>query len=456
MSRSKLHSWIAGIAGKIARFLLKIKKFLRSKPVTSGTPGTLNSGTNNLDDDLSYEEYAGKIAGLDDVIVTLGIHKRSSASHKYMYEMGRRDGSLGVVLHNLVEIARANARELFRHIYVILKGKLAALKAGYDAAAIVKEYDETLYKREQAYYDYVKYQYRFFPRSHSFFLFLLYLVFAVALIIADMPLALTLIQNGFNLAGGADRETFPFLFKDNFWQIIAANWETTITAVGIALCTIYIKIYYDEFVGTPYANKLMTFKRFLIENGIEHLEDTEINIKKEHNKKEKWKTGLFIFTIASIVILAIFRLQTTIAINEAFTINFFSGAAFIAITILFPLIGGICLSYSLNNIQNLTRLWAAKGKCKKSRRKWIRSVRAFTIAEKNYNDLIAADRRLGDEERLVEEYKAYLIAFYERGYAIGGMQPEKYTRGEDFFTKILEWRNIAISRKINNHIGNLN
>ncbi|WP_315823901.1 hypothetical protein [Paraflavitalea speifideaquila] len=72
-----------------------------------------------------------------------------------------------------------------------------------------------------------------------------------------------------------------------------ANWETVFTATGIALCTIYIKIYYDEFVGTPYANRLMTFKRFLSENGFDSKDD-EKSVLKEHRMKGILKTVVFL------------------------------------------------------------------------------------------------------------------------------------------------------------------
>jgi hypothetical protein len=450
MIKEQERSWHSRVSDALGSFTTWLKKSLKRKggrkPIDE--EATKKPG---LDEDSSFSDYVRAIDELDDVIVKLGVHKRIAASQEYMYEMGRRDGALGVTLDNLLNIARANALELFRHIYVIIRGQLGTLKAEFEVAKNIQEHDETLYKREKAYYDYAKYQYRFFPRSHSLFLFALYLVLAVALIVADIPLALRLIQKGFDLESPGDSELqFPNLFLGNFRQILFANWETVFTAVGIALCTIYIKIYYDEFVGTPYANRLMTFKRFLSENGFTAKED-EKSVLKEHRMKGVLKTVLFFITILSIVALSLFRLQT--AAKDHFEVTFFSGAAFVAITLLFPLIGGICLSHSLNNSQNLIRLWFAKYDSKWRRRQWIRSVAKFTIVERRYYDLVAADEKLISDGLFVEDYKDYLVAFYERGYAIGGMQPDKYAGGEDFFNKILEWRSVAVSRKINVHIG---
>jgi hypothetical protein len=454
MTKSKLQTWLSDVRSRIAKVLSWTRAKFKSTPaLTNAQPGTAAAKKEGLDDEEFYEIYLRKLSGMDDIVVKMGLYERLGASLKYFYEMGRRDGALGIRLNSFADIAKSNAYEIFQHIYVVLKGKLAALKAEFDAVSSMKQSDESAYLREQAYYDYAKYQYRFFPRSHSIGLFLLYFLVAVLLIFADIPLAIELIRQGFNLPGGEFRN----LFLGNFRKTIAENWEIFLTSFGISLCTVYIKIYYDEIVGTPFANRFMTFKQFLAENNIQSPAD-KAEVEKEHRRKFRWKTAFFVVTLLSIVALALFRLETAGNIKNSehsFDVNVFSAIAFIAITILFPLIGGICLSYSLNNLQNRMRLWRARSKSRNARRRWVQAVRTTTTIEKNYRDMAAAEERLSDEPKQVEEYRIYLLASYERGYAIGGMQPQKYMKGEDFFTKILEWRNIAVSRKINSHIGNL-
>jgi hypothetical protein len=434
-----------------------------SRTVDSTTEADTTHSANlvgGLDTNDPYDQYNAQVSQLNDVVVKLGLHQRISASHQYMYEMGRRDGALGVRLTNITNIAKATAQEMFRHIYVVLQGSLAALLAEQKTRHKIVDYDNLCHQRNQAYHDYVQYQYRFFPRSYSWWLGGFYAIVALALILADIPLALKLIQEGFNIAGGgAAHETIPHLFTGNFWRIIALNWETFTTAMGISLCTVYIKIYYDEFIGTPYANKTMTFTRFAEENKMEGdlLEDETAQkaIKLEYRNKRWWKTGLAAFTVAAIVILALFRLQTAHKSGD-FDLTTISAAAFVTITILFPIIGGICLSHALSNFQNRRRLARASRNCNQSMQVYLKAVENYTIAEKNYADLKAASDRLCDEERMVGEYLDYLIAFYQRGFATGGMQPDKYAKGEDFYRKILEWRNIAVSQKINHHISQPN
>jgi hypothetical protein len=450
-----LHLWGANIKKKIDQAANWLKEKVRRKPATTTPANTTATKKVELDEDEYHDVYLKKLSGLDDVVVKLKLYERLGASLKYFYEMGRRDGALGIRLQKINNLAKSNAKEIFEHIYVVLNGKLAALQAEFDAVTDMKKNDEKSYKNEQAYYDYVKYQYRFFPRSHSILLFFLYAIVAFALILADIPLAIGLIREGFNLPGGED---LAALFRGDFWKTIGDSWEICLTSLGISLCTIYIKIYYDEFVGTPFASRFMTFRQFLAENDINASEDI-VAVNKEHRRKVLWKTLFFFFTLLSILALALFRLSTAAKMKAAgsggFEIDFFSGSAFVFITILFPLIGGICLSYALNNLQNRTRLWRARIQNKIARKRWLRTIGTATVVERNYNDMVAAHKRLSDETNQVKEYEMYLLASYERGYAIGGMQPQKYVQGEDFFTKIYEWRNLAISRKINHHICHL-
>ena len=255
-----------------------------------------------LDHDGPYEEYSGKIKALDDIIVKLGVHERVGAAHQYMYEMGRRDGALGIRLPNLPEIGLSIAQELLRHINVMLRGRLGKLNAEVSAAQNILQNQQNAYNREQAYYDYIQYQYRFFPRNYSYLLFVIYMVFGIGLIFADIPLAFELIKIGFGLPIPPDELSFIHLFdKGMFWAVLSANWETVITALGIAFCTIYIKIYYDEFVGTPYANRVMTFRKFMEENGFEQPHESKEEIIREHNRKNSVKTALVIITLIAII-----------------------------------------------------------------------------------------------------------------------------------------------------------
>jgi hypothetical protein len=445
--------WGRKIWNGVLAFLLKIKKLFARNVTTPPLPTIEPVNSDGLDDDQPYNEYSEAIGKIENVIVRTGLHKHIVASHKYLYELGRRDGALGIQM-NITDIARASVQSMFRHIYVVLKGKIGALKAKLELEENIMLDNEKLYAQELSHYDYLKYQYRFFPKNHSFLLFLIYTVVALALIIADMPLALDLIQKGFNFPG----EGYEHLFQPGkFLTVLKENWETSVTALGVALCTVYIKICYDEFIGTPYANKLMTSKMFLKENNIEADGEHSDRIAKENNLKNTIKVIILLITITAILFLAFFRIETAKEYNnENFSDTPWAHIAFVSITLLFPIVGGICLSYALNNLQNLLRYKRSKRQYESSRTQLLNAVEICALSRTNYEDISAAVEILIDENGVVEEYKNHLMAFYNRGYAIGAMQPEKYTKNEDFYTKIHEWRNIAITRKINHHIGKLN
>lgn len=403
-----------------------------------------------LDTDDPYEGYTASIGRLNDIVVKLGLHERMSASQKYMYEMGRRDGALGIKM-DITGIARTTSHDTLRHISVILKGQISALTSRLAFVEKIMKDDEKTYQLEQKHYDHAKYQYRFFPKHHSILLFLIYSVVAIVLVAADLPLALKLIQNGFDLEGPGFEELFT---TGNFWNVIAANWETTVTATGIAFCTVYIKIFYDEFVGTPFGNKFMMHRRFYEENEIDHSHNEAAEIRKESKFKRVMKIILLGITLIAILVLAFFRLETAAQSGEALTPA--ACIAFVFITLLFPVIGGVCLSYALSNLQNRKRLLEIKFRYASSRRRMFQSVEQYMAVRRSQEDLLAASERLGDEQKIVNEYMDYLTAYYKRGYAIGGMQPTKYATDEDFYTRILEWRDVAVSRKISYNIEKFN
>jgi hypothetical protein len=447
----------AGFGQKILNAVKSFWARLNGLPAQSSAvpniPQTEAIDKPSLDEDRPYDEYVTKISGMDDIIVRMGLHERISASHKYMYEMGRRDGALGIKM-NITGIAAASAQAMFRHIYVILTGKIGSLKVRLESEQKIMQKEEVFYNRDQLYYDYLKYQYRLFPKSHSLLLFAIYSVVAIALIIADMPLALDLIRKGFDLPGSGYENLF---IEGQFWSTIAGNWETSLTALGVTLCTVYVKIFYDEFVGTPYGNKLMMSEKFIEENAIEGSEKNLSIVKQEHMFKALIKVIIFLGTLLAILFLAEFRYETAKMYDmENFNATPIKHGAFVAITLLFPVIGGICLSYALNNLQNRLRYARSERKYLASKNILLKAVESYTTAKSNYEDITSAAEILNDEIRMVEEYRNQLLAFYHRGYAIGSMQPEKYARDENFFDKIQEWRNIAIARKINHHIGKLN
>lgn len=435
------------IKSLIVRIFTRPKVEAASTPISTGDPK--NVDTVMEDGDTFDDDYSEKLNGLDDIVAGLGVHRRMTASNRQLFNMGKRDGAAGIRT-DIGNIARCTARLMFQQLFVLVKGRLGALDAQLQSEKNIMEVEEKLYRNEQAYHDYITYQYRFFPRNYSFLLAGIYFVVAFLLIVADLPLALKLIQKGFDIEGPGFGDLFV---QGEFWSTLAANWETGITALGIALCTVYIKIFYDEYVGTPYGNKLMSNKKFIDENGFQH-DDEEMSRQVSQESKGKFavKVLLVTATIVCIVILALFRNETNTP--DQGPPKMYAMMAFLAITILFPVIGGVCLSYSLNNLQNRLRLIRAKRICEKRLQRLKEKVQQYTLTKSNHEDLAAAVERLGNEQEMIEEYKDYLLAYYRRGYALGAQQPDNHVKEQDFFNRVEHWRNLLLSKAINQSTNN--
>src|SRR5262249_35965970 len=117
------------------------------------------------------------------------------------------------------------------------------------------------YKTKNAYYEKLNRAYQYNHRQFSLLLGFIYGFFALVLVLADIPLALELTKLGFNLKAdpnNAISDLFVFNAPEGFFfhtiKILSANWEVVLFATGVAFCTIYIKIFYDDFVGVPLEN----------------------------------------------------------------------------------------------------------------------------------------------------------------------------------------------------------
>ena len=84
---------------------------------------------------------------------------------------------------------------------------------------------------------------------------------ALVLVLADIPLALELTRRGFNLKSDPNNAISDLFlattqdgFVSHFFRVLTSNWEVVVFATGVAFCTIYIKIFYDDFIGVPLEN----------------------------------------------------------------------------------------------------------------------------------------------------------------------------------------------------------
>ncbi|MEL6257128.1 MAG: hypothetical protein AAFR87_34355, partial [Bacteroidota bacterium] len=215
---------------------------------------------------------------------------------------GLRDGQLGLSgkyirskAMNRVNFIKALIEEKYRSLQAALESRKNRVEAKKERAK------KTLEKHESFLNDAFDNQYKY-----SFVLGALYLIIAIFLILADIPLALKLTQIGFDLDLPAENDTQAQLI--NFFQepiyVFVMNWEVFILAMGLAFCTIFIKSYYDEHVA-PSPKKRLRYKRAGVS------EEEYLDKKKEFDKliKNRFRvqSAILFILVITIFSLGIFR-----------------------------------------------------------------------------------------------------------------------------------------------------
>ena len=304
----------------------------------------------------------------------------------YFIQEGYNDGLLGKSQTGIKSIILGNTQSLQNKLIEVADVNIQMAQAQVDMRQESVANAEERFQNQKEYQDLLDKEYKKDTAKFSFSLGVVYLFIAFVLILSDIPLALKLTQQGFDLDMDANHPVQALFERP--WEVFQGNWEVFLLAIGIALCSVFVKIYYDEFISRPVDKVIDELKRW---RGLEAEEDRNSALMLKR-RRYRIKTGLLVFSMLSIALLGIFRFQTVIQIEkEKRTIQGVSsnmefdfldeGGApaaesslpeasmgyhvtslltFIFITLLFPLIGGVCASMGLNTIFNSRALKQAK------------------------------------------------------------------------------------------------
>ena len=363
-----------------------------------------------------------------------GVEASFMHSAVFMMEAGISDGVYGnrAARQNEVNVlAQSRAQKLCDLANAALKGNLAKAITEGDAAEKLmkrnKKNDDEQHRdlEKQLYYQ------RDHSRSYNWIWGALCFAAACGLAWADYPLSLKLLADGFD---------FP-----------ASDYYPT--ALGLVLCTFFIKIFFDNYIDVKYGHGLVAEKDFydmyaphpgIHENGPDQ-EEKDKN-KKELRNKRIWYTAIFIFTIGGIVVLAFFRSDALI--NKWNGSTSLRTATFLFLTIIFPVISGICLSVSLTVFENCGRFARTKKRCKKTTEDFIQSHTLYTGLKKERED-IENELNKWSHNGAVVTYTSILLAYYDNGYKRGSYEPDIAERHLDFFERVESWRDRIVTRKSN-------
>lgn len=428
-----------------------------------------------------------------------------NAAEKEMQDEGEIDGSLGFFRGKsyIQDMAEKKSRDAYHRAVCIMEASHREVEVQLNDER--RHYAEAMKTLEstQHYKEYLEHNRRYAAYSFSRAVIWIGLLVGILLMLADIPLAVELIKTGFTLKGiepdlaqaGYDpdklqalieKSDIRYLFHD-FWPVFQANWEVFVTAIGISLCTILIKLYYDEEIGTAYGAWILQKKKHLelftpygsksfsppgkqlpeaqpAEKNTEKKEkvggffegDDFNQIKRDTRKKAGFKYALLILTLITIFFIGLFRvksmklrdadqhfdirskeivadvsmsaLQADSALtSERMILNdvkdntggFVFPATFILITLLFPLISGVCLSQGITAWQNRRKLKSTNKQLKTDLGAVTQCNMTLKVVEGQYNSWQLERKEFEQKSQWLSNFVNVLGILYNKGYVLG-------------------------------------
>lgn len=392
---------------------------------------------------------------------------------KSFWEQGQRDGRKGIDPRSFFDYGKVHARGLVEQILRFLNGNKAAIEVQKSFADSKAKFERQKYERIQ---DTIHMRDRF-PNKHSRFRGWFYIVIAIVLIVADIPLSILIVKKGFEM--GKETELFNLIHPDIMSLLLA---------LGIAFVATMVKIVYDDFFG----GRLSHFATI-----IEDHQDIDHNNKKDRLRLWASYFGkkIFLLFALGLSVITIFKLGEfrfeTMKVEKVASMNAEKEASikkirrdydaitisnkqeiiikkieainnryqekensidlgkwsFILLTLSFPVIGGICLSMGLHNLENRREFKDKKKDEKKAISDWeLANQTVCTLQGKlaSLNSSLKYVEKPDFEERLF----SYFLAVYEHGYTDGYFYPDEIVGKFSYFDKALRMRNKLVARQV--------
>jgi hypothetical protein len=352
------------------------------------------------------------------------------------------------------------------------------LKSQVEILRTIKNNAERDYETKNSYYEKLKRAYQYSHRQFSLLLGVIYGFFSVVLVLADIPLALELTKRGLNLKSDPTSKISdlfaygtPEGFTYHFLKVLTVNWEVVVFATGIAFCTIYIKVFYDDFIGSPLENLIKKTSEspradyeeiFLAESQhaatgppAEDAQSAEKKTKVTDRFNRLWWVRFFVkLTVLAVLFLTIlvlgyFRYSVVLlqdqnrdpaeGVGVAATSPRVVFLTYTMLTLIFPIISGICASLSLNSFHNWSERRKAGKESSEARKAALEATREFMVQEEEEARNQGFLEWLQNPETITQ-LEHYLVDCYRTGYQFGYLYP-KWVWGGDLYTRAEALRN---------------
>ena len=262
------------------------------------------------------------------------------------------------------------------------------------------------------YFEEIRESYRSNYKKYSILLGVLYLVVSVILLFADGMLAYNIIT-----------EVFQF-----------GNVPGYVVAAGVAAVTFYVKIFYDEFIGSPLKTYAIQYPHADLRPDAENAARA-----KRIGQGRLWiKLFVLLLTLNALFWLGYLRLQVKgdVGMDELSSLPA-AMPAYLSLALLFPMVSGICASLGLDCIQNHRQYAKADEDFSKSASRMHESEIKRNEQQEQVAALQAEWEYFQPKGLFVEEVASAIWMAYSQGYEMGIAQAPEM----DLFTLAKSLRN---------------
>ncbi|WEK34953.1 MAG: hypothetical protein P0Y53_20890 [Candidatus Pseudobacter hemicellulosilyticus] len=433
------------------------------------------------------------------------IREKMVAIYRKMLKEGMHNGAQGIVVNEdtIIKRTREQAETCKDELATLIKQRLGQLEQEKKSKEI--QYQHSSEDLKTMYHDlgYLN-MIRNHAMDHQGNLSLwICVVLGIFLLIADIALALQLVQLGFSFPKPANKNyQLGNLMSHNFFNVLQQNWQVFLTAFGIAIFTIMLKIGFDRFIGPSYGAGYIRRVRFI--RWFKKVEDTNTDnqdkLLRKIRRYERVKQTVILFfvalTIGFLVLLAQFRSLSEVKaridkVNEQkvealdnqindleFEVfnsrknkldeeikdsveghekdaNHIYRVTFLGITLLFPVISAICLSIA-------GAAWDTRRKIKKLSQEIETGIIKLDEDQQQYGKVVGKfDAWTLEQENIdgpdwIKNVSGKLNDLYHYGFRIGNIRPDLFQNIPDMYTIIEKYRDKRILYFTNQKLIKLN
>jgi len=349
---------------------------------------------------------------------------------EHFRELGFKDGILlGAEGEAIKSIVRNAAFKIQAYIESRFLSKRDEIRSRLQEIEFSIQQSQDELDSNQSYFNKLQQAKRWLPKSYSFLLSCFYIISGLVLIAADFGISLDTLSQGF---------------------LIQNELEKYLIAFGIAFSTAYIKIYFDLYLLPTIEKSVTTFKKA----NLPGIDDDPKDIKKV---KQVWNTRfifnsfIFLICIVMFYVLAEFRYFTLKTMQEealgAQIGQFLSVGriSFVTLSLMFPVIGGICMAMGINKFINIIIFFNAKWDFERSKKRINRKKKKLSLWKQRLDSFENYVRWCNRDGDFLKEMAEYFYAIYRHGYEYGF---QKRTKDMDLFKRSKELRKQFAARNV--------